>query len=263
MYREEQKITIEDVKGKFKSDLHTHSIVSGHAYTTFMENVEHCRKCGIKILGTSEHGPLLPGSPHEWYFNNMRTIPREIKGVTILRGCELNIVNKEGDVDPEFDQYKRSLDYCIASFHEPVFMPTTIKEHTQAIINAVNRNQEILILGHLGNPHFPIDTEKIVKLAKEKDIMIEINNSSLGNGSRKGSKGNCQNIAEICKAYGTKIILTSDAHFNLEIGVFERAISILDDIEFPQELIMNEPEKLITYLQGRGIAMDVDVRKML
>lgn len=262
MYQEKAQNTLEDIKGKFKSDLHTHSIVSGHAYTTFMENVEFCKKNGIKVLGTSEHGPSLPGSPHEWYFNNMRVIPRKIKGVTILRGCELNIVNEAGDVDPGFEYYQKSLDYCIASFHEPVFMPKTEKEHTEAIINVLQRHDKVLILGHLGNPNFPIDKEAVVKMAKEKDVMIEINNSSLGNGSRKGSKSNCSEIAKLCKIYGTKIILTSDAHINYSIGDFERAINMLDDIEFPEHLIMNEPSKLISYLQNREIALDLELSEI-
>lgn len=262
MYQDKAQNTLEDIKSKFKSDLHTHSIVSGHAYTTFMENVEFCKKTGMKILGTSEHGPSLPGSPHEWYFNNMRVIPRKIKGVTVLRGCELNILNEAGDVDPGFDYYQKSLDYCIASFHEPVFMPQSEAVHTNAIINIVKRHEKVLILGHLGNPNFPIDKEKIVKLAKEYDIMIEINNSSLGNGSRKGSKANCSEIARLCKEYGTKVILSSDAHMNSSIGEFEKAITMLDDIEFPEELIMNDPAKLITYLQSKKIALDIELSEL-
>lgn len=39
----------------YLSDLHTHTIVSGHAYTTLMENINFCSKKGIKILGTSDH----------------------------------------------------------------------------------------------------------------------------------------------------------------------------------------------------------------
>ena len=39
----------------YLSDLHTHTIVSGHAYTTLMENIDFCSKKGIKILGTSDH----------------------------------------------------------------------------------------------------------------------------------------------------------------------------------------------------------------
>lgn len=39
----------------FLSDLHTHSIVSGHGYSTLLENINYCKENGIKILGTSEH----------------------------------------------------------------------------------------------------------------------------------------------------------------------------------------------------------------
>ena len=52
---------------KYLSDLHTHTIVSGHAYTTLLENIDYCSKNGIKILGTSEHGPAMPGAPSSPY----------------------------------------------------------------------------------------------------------------------------------------------------------------------------------------------------
>ena len=35
---------------KYLSDLHTHTVVSGHAYTTLMENIDYCKKNGIKIF---------------------------------------------------------------------------------------------------------------------------------------------------------------------------------------------------------------------
>ena len=59
----------------YLSDLHTHSIVSGHGYSTLLENINYCKENGIKILGTSEHGPNMPGSTHEWYFHNIQNIP--------------------------------------------------------------------------------------------------------------------------------------------------------------------------------------------
>ena len=34
---------------KYLSDLHTHSIVSGHAYTTLLENINYCAEKGIKF----------------------------------------------------------------------------------------------------------------------------------------------------------------------------------------------------------------------
>ena len=65
----------------YLSDLHTHTIVSGHAYTTLLENISYCKENGIKILGTSEHGSAMPNAPHRWYFGNMKVIPRIINDV--------------------------------------------------------------------------------------------------------------------------------------------------------------------------------------
>ncbi len=46
---------------KYLVDTHTHTIVSGHAYTTFLENVEEASNIGLKVLGTTDHGPSMPG----------------------------------------------------------------------------------------------------------------------------------------------------------------------------------------------------------
>ena len=160
---------------KYLSDLHTHSIVSGHAYSTLLENINYCAEKGIKILGTSEHAPTMPGAPHYWYFGNMKVVPRVINGVTILRGCEANILDIDGSLDMT-DESSRNLDYMIASFHEPVFKPKSKEENTAAILNVMDKYDKVEILGHLGNPNYELDYEAIVKKAKEKNIMIEINN---------------------------------------------------------------------------------------
>ena len=44
-------------------DLHTHTLVSGHAYSTIKENVEAARLAGLKYIGLSEHAPDMPSSP--------------------------------------------------------------------------------------------------------------------------------------------------------------------------------------------------------
>ena len=109
---------------EFLSDLHTHTIVSGHAYTTLTENINYCAQHGIKILGTSEHAPSMPGAPHRWYFGNMRVLPRVINGVTLLKGCEANIMKEDGTLDMN-DHDARALDYMIVSLHEPCFEPSS------------------------------------------------------------------------------------------------------------------------------------------
>ena len=241
---------------KYLSDLHTHSIVSGHAYSTLLENINYCAEKGIKILGTSEHAPTMPGAPHYWYFGNMKVVPRVINGVTILRGCEANILDIDGSLDMT-DVSSRNLDYMIASFHEPVFKPKSKEENTEAILNVMDKYDKVEILGHLGNPNYELDYEAIVKKAKEKNIMIEINNSSLLGSSRVGSDVNCKKVALLCREIGTKVILTSDSHINTCIGVFNKGIELLEEIQMPKELVMNDPEKLIAHLKSKGRLSDL------
>lgn len=241
---------------KYLSDLHTHSIVSGHAYSTLLENINYCAEKGIKILGTSEHAPTMPGAPHYWYFGNMKVVPRVINGVTILRGCEANILDIDGSLDMT-DESSRNLDYMIASFHEPVFKPRSKEENTSAILNVMDKYDKVEILGHLGNPNYELDYEAIVKKAKEKNIMIEINNSSLLGSSRVGSDVNCKKVALLCREIGTKVILTSDSHINTCIGVFNKGIELLEEIQMPKELVMNDPEKLIAHLKSKGRLSDL------
>ena len=241
---------------KYLSDLHTHSIVSGHAYSTLLENINYCAEKGIKILGTSEHAPTMPGAPHYWYFGNMKVVPRVINGVTILRGCEANILDIDGSLDMT-DESSRNLDYMIASFHEPVFKPKSKEENTAAILNVMDKYDKVEILGHLGNPNYELDYEAIVKKAKEKNIMIEINNSSWLGSSRVGSDVNCKKVALLCREIGTKVILTSDSHINTCIGVFNKGIELLEEIQMPKELVMNDPEKLIAHLKSKGRLSDL------
>ena len=87
--------------------------------------------------------------------------------------------------------------------------------------------------------------------------MVEINNSSLLGSSRIGSDINCEKIALLCKKYGTKVILSSDAHINTRIGDFSKGIELFKKIDMPEELIMNDPDKLIAHLKAKGELQDL------
>ena len=234
---------------KYVVDTHTHTSASGHAYSTLLENAKAAAEKGIKVMAVTDHGPNMPGGPHEFYFRNLKAIPDKLYGVTILRGCEANIIDFQGNLDiSEWAQEK--LDIIIASLHEPCIKPGSIDENTEALLGVMD-NTNVQIIGHSGNPAFPIWEEKIVKKAKEKDIIIEINNNSFS--ARKGSEVNCRKIAELCREYGVKVTLGSDAHICCDIGEFSKAEEILKDVGMPEELIMNNDEsKIIKYLIGKG-----------
>ncbi|HBM74751.1 MAG TPA: phosphatase, partial [Clostridiaceae bacterium] len=63
---------------KYLIDTHTHTIVSGHAYTTLLENVKCAADKGLKMMADTEHGPAMPGGPSIIYFGNLKVIPRII-----------------------------------------------------------------------------------------------------------------------------------------------------------------------------------------
>ena len=72
-------------------DLHTHTIASGHAFSTISEIASAAAAKGLRGIGTTDHGPALPGGPHPYHFHALRFIPPYLRGVRILRGIEANI----------------------------------------------------------------------------------------------------------------------------------------------------------------------------
>ncbi|SHH58259.1 phosphatase [Clostridium grantii] len=241
---------------KYLIDVHTHTIASGHAYSTLTENAKQASEIGLKVLGTTEHGPTMYDSPHPWYFGNYRVLPRELFGVTMLYGCEANIIKSNGELDLPLE-YQKTVDILIASLHDICFEPNTRDKNTEAVLNAME-NPYIDILGHLGNPTYPIWEEKIIQKAKEKNILIEFNNSSMTT-SRPGSRQYCKKIAELCKENGNMVILNTDSHFNLHIGQFQQVHELMQEVEMPDDKIINIDEnRIIEYLKSKGKLKDMN-----
>jgi len=234
----------------FPVDPHTHTVASSHAYSTIAEYAAEARRKGVRLFANTDHGPALPGAPHPWYFANLRVVPRVLDGVGVLRGIEANILDAEGRIDlPE--EASDGLDVVLASLHEPVFPPTTSAEHTRALVNAI-RGGRVDVVGHPGNPSFPMDIAVVVRTAVEHGVALEINNSSFG-GSRKGSYPYCRAVAEAARDLGAFLVMSSDAHFAASLGGFSEALSLLDEAGFPAERTLNvSPGAFLDFLERRG-----------
>lgn len=219
-------------------DLHTHTLASGHAYNTIWEMVQGAAEKNLELLGITEHAPMMPGSCHEYYFSNLKALPRRIRGVQVLFGTELNILDVNGSVDMS-SELLQQMDVVIASLHLPCFSPASLEENTQAYENAM-KNPLINIIGHPDDGRYPIDYERLVRAAKENHVLLEINNNSLNPvGFRKDTAPNDRKMLELCKEYEVPVILGSDAHVVTEIGNHERAYKVLEEVEFPEELVVN------------------------
>ena len=91
---------------------------------------------------------------------------------------------------------------------------------------------------------YPIDFKRVIPIAKEKGILIELNNSSL-TISRKGSYDRCFAIAKFVKSIGWKVALGSDSHISTMVGGLDSALKMAVDAGLEKEDIINTSEKLI------------------
>lgn len=231
-----------------KIDTHTHTIASIHAYSTLLENIYAAKEKKLTGLAVTDHAPGLgPGETfNKSYFGNMRkAIPEFVHGIRILKGVEANVIDHEGNLDLPTSTFEK-LDIVIASCHEKVVKPASSIEHDRIWEN-IAKNPWVDIIGHCGNGNYPFTHDKIIKLFKEYDKIVEINSSSFP--YRKNARQNCREIALLCKKYGVKVSVSSDAHFVTDIGNFTEALTMLEEIDFPQELIVNrELETLLASL---------------
>ena len=97
-------------------DVHTHTIASGHAFSTIQEMAMGAKEKGIKLLGITEHAPGIPGTCETIYFRNLHIVPREMYGVNLILGAEINILDGEGNLDMD-DELMSKLDLRIAGIH--------------------------------------------------------------------------------------------------------------------------------------------------
>lgn len=232
---------------KIIADLHTHTLASGHAYSTVNELATAAAQIGLQAFAITDHGPALPGGPHRYHFCAMRFIPRTIAGVRVFRGVEANILDERGTLDLD-QSVLEELDFVMAGLHENCgFSGTNIDLNTQALL-AVMANPCVKCISHPGNPLFPLHYEEVAKAALATGTALEINNSSLSL-SRKGSSDNCARIARLCAEIGTPIMIGSDAHISQGIGVFDDALRLVAEAGISEGQVINASmERLLGFL---------------
>lgn len=229
-------------------DIHTHTLVSGHAYNTLYEMVKSASENGLTLFGSSDHAPALPGSCHEMYFCNFTALPKELHGVKLMMGCELNILDYNGTIDLKKWLLKR-IHYGIASIHDLCYTVGTAEDNTAAVIGAM-KNPYVQIIGHPDSSKIPLNYEEVVKSAKEHHVLLEVNNSSLKPTSpRPGARENYHTMLSLCRKYNVSIIMNSDAHCATDAGNHSFVIDLLKEIDFPEELVVNSSlKKLSEYI---------------
>lgn len=242
-----------------KVDPHTHTIFSGHAFSTIGENAAYAAKMGLEALGMADHyGPTFSADPKKgpnWgAMGNMAALPKSIEGVEILASMEIDIVDFAGHVgfwqhklpfrrpgDPENmtmnDLLLDTRDFAIASVHRfPGMDENTLVKNTEMYCRVLE-NPKIHIIGHPGRSGLRFDLKEVCAVAKQHGKMLEINDHSFDSNSDVTDE--CQRIAQCCAETGTYVVVSSDAHSAWFVGHMERALAMLEKIHFPVELIAN------------------------
>ena len=236
-------------------DTHTHTLASGHAYSTIRENAAAAARKGLELLAVTEHAPRMTGSCQAIYFQNLKVVDRHAYDVELMLGAELNILDEQGTVDLT-ENTLAQMDLAIASLHIPCIVPGSREYNTQACVNAV-KNPRIHILGHPDDPRYPVDFRAIVQAAKEYGTLLELNENSLRPGrSRKNTRPQYEEMLKLCVEYQVPIVIGSDAHTDTDVGRHDLAHALLEELHFPEELIVNRSvDALKTVLENKRLQL--------
>ena len=238
---------------RIEVDAHTHTVMSGHAWSTLSENCAAAAQNGLRAICMTDHGSRMLGTGTVWAPYSFSQLPAELSGVRVVPGMEFNLWGTQGCLDDYAPAAFAHIRFGIASMHRNVMPILTPEEHTEAYIRAMD-HACIDLIGHPGIPAYPIDAERLVRSVAEAGRLIEINNNSFT--ARAGCEDNCRRIARLCMRYDVRVCVNSDAHFCANIGVVPRALAMLDEIGFPPELIVNLTwERFAAYLDEREARM--------
>lgn len=224
-------------------DLHTHTIMSGHAYSTLQEMITAAQQKGLAYLGVTDHASALPGACNPIYFRNLHVVPRVVGDLRVMMGAELNILNHHGDLDLD-DFYYSQMSHRIAGMHALCWEGGTRSQNTEGMVSAIE-NPWVNIISHPGDGTAELDFEPIVLAAKRHNVLLEINSSSMKpcRGKAQAVPNNME-ILRLCRQHDVPVILGSDAHISYDVANYEHALPLLAEAQFPEELVVNDKPAL-------------------
>ena len=242
---------------KINTDLHTHTVASGHAYSTVDEMAKGAFRKGIKLIGITDHGPQMPGGAHIYHFGNFSIVPDQLYGVRIIKGIEANILD-EGKLDIGEKELER-LDFVAAGIHRLTGHNLQNEaDYTEATIKAME-NPYLDMITHPVQEEYPLNLDKVAKAAADKNVILELNASSYSpkKDRIRGIKSQSLKLLKLAKKYGFKLAVNSDAHFHDNIGEYSSLNFIFESEDFDKELIVNRSVKSVeSYLKERNERLD-------
>ena len=231
----------------FLADVHMHTIMSGHAFGTLRELAAEAALRNLKLIGVTEHAPGIPGTCDPIYFRNLVDAPRLLSGVEILHGSEVNLLEGGGlSLDR---RHLDCLDYAVVGIHGLCYENAGIVKNTDWLLKAME-DPKVRFVSHPDDGKNPLDYPALVAGAKELNVALELNNSSLRKPSlRPNCVENYRTMIPLCMEIGVPIIVNTDSHDPGTVGDFTLARELLSTMDINEALILNtDAEKLKAFL---------------
>jgi DNA polymerase (family 10) len=212
-------LELQDLRG----DLHMHTTATdGRA--SLEEMVEAAQKRGYAYIAITDHSKRvtmargLDATRLRQHWRAIDKVARTVKGITILKGVELDIL-ENGTLDLPDDVLKEA-DWVVASIHYGQKQPR--EQLTRRMLNAI-RNPYVHAIGHptgrlIGRRKpYEIDLETVLKAAADHGCFMELNSQP--------ARLDLDDVALMAaKERGVPIIVSTDAHSVEELGFMESGV---------------------------------------
>ena len=238
------------------ADYHTHSKYSrnNHGKGTIEENVRVAYEKGLRQIAITDHGfnQKMYGIRREDIAEARKEVEsaKEQFPIDVLLGVEANLISSHGDLDITEQDYE-NLDIISCGFHRfvkstrkreqfgfiiknilcEIFHHTSKKQRTKntnAYITAM-RKYDIDIITHL-NHGCKVDVEKVARVAKETNTLIELNGKRLGLSDKD---------ILTCYNLGCKFVINSDAHSPERVGDCHLGLQAILRLRIPESAVVN------------------------
>lgn len=234
------------------ADLHTHTIASLHAYSTLKENIDAAKERGLQYIAITDH-----------YFNDGTEINKKNETAR-LQYMEKRLNEIESDIyvfgGAEFNLNQpisywhklQDLSWQLVGLHswfvdiensnlEDIYQYFEIASEKHYAFAHIEREIEKIDGGRYKGEEVHSDVkewlEAVCDLAKRKNIFLELNESSIL--TNKTCKARMKYWLAYAKQNKNLISMGTDAHYCLEVGKFTKVLSLLNEVNYPKELILN------------------------
>jgi DNA polymerase (family 10) len=238
-------LKLRDIKG----DLHIHTINSD-GDNSIEEMVQEAIKLKRRYIAITDHSGLIPITNGlkkrdvDEYIEKIKRVDQQYKEIKVFTGCEVDI-KKDGSLFFK-DKILKKFDIVICAIHSHFNLD--FREQTERIIKAIS-SPYIQILAHPTGRRinhrkgYQIDMEKIMKTAKEKGCLLEIN-------SQPSRLDLDDRFIEMAKDLEVKMIINTDAHNikslkNIKYGTNQARRGWLEKKNIINTLNLKEFKKLL------------------